>query len=122
MPAFPSTVRYSWNDLEEAPDEIVERTSVERGIPKQRRVASDARIEFTLTLHFNTKAEAAAFETWFYTDIRAGQDWFDFVHPRTGSTVQARVVGGKLGPLRFQNPTRDFSTRQIKVEYWRSAW
>lgn len=120
MAAFP-TVKYAWTDLAEEPDPVVERTPMERGMPKQRRINSDARVQLTLTLHFDTKAEATAFETWFYTDIDAGQDCFDYVHPRTGSTVLARIVGGRLGPLSYQNPTREASSRQLQIEYWRAA-
>lgn len=118
--AFPS-VKYSWAELDEEHDPVVERTPMERGMPKQRRVNSDARVEITLAIHHDSKAEAAAFETWFYDDINAGQDFFDFVHPRTGATVLGRLVGGKLGTLRFGNPTREASTRTLKVEYWRAA-
>ena len=121
MATFP-VVKFDWRDLTEAPDTIVERSEMERGIPKQRRIASDARVEVMLTLHFDTKAEAAAFETWFYTTINAGQAWFDWTHPRTGQVVQARIVGGELGPLKFMQQTLQASSRSIKLEYWRSAW
>ena len=122
MAAFPAWVKYDWRGLGETPDSVVERTQMERGIPKQLRIASDARVEVPITLHFDSKAEIAAFETWFYDDISAGQDWFDWVHPRTGATVQARVVGGELGPLKYLRRTLDMATRTMKVEYWRSAW
>ena len=121
MAAFPTWVKYDWPDLAEAPDSVVERSEMERGVPKQRRVASDARVEMPMTLRFASKTEAANFETWFYTTINAGQDSFDFVHPRTGATVQARVVCGLLGPLRFEQRTLQMSNRAIKLEYWRSA-
>jgi hypothetical protein len=123
MAAFPTTgVRYDWRDLSEATDPVVERAAMERGIAKQRRTNSDARVEIGLTLHFDTKAEAAAFETWFFTTVHAGQDFFDFVHPRLGTTVQARVVGGELGALSYLNPAMAYSRRSIKLEYWRSTW
>lgn len=123
MAAFPTTgVRYDWRDLSEATDPVVERAAMERGIAKQRRINSDARVEIALTLHFDTQAETAAFEDWFYDDINAGQDFFDFVHPRLGTTVQGRVVGGELGPLSYLDPTLGYARRSIKVEYWRSTW
>jgi hypothetical protein len=122
MPAFPSWVKYDWRDLEEAPGAVVERTEMDRGRPKQRRVNSDARVEIALTLHFDSKAQQADFETWFYTDINAGQDYFDLAHPRSGATVVARVVGGQLGALSFLNSTREVATRSIRVEYWLAAY
>ncbi len=121
MAAFPD-VKFDWRDLSEAPDSVVDRTEMERGIPKQRRIASDARVEIPMTLLFDTKVEAAAFEDWFYEDINAGQDFFDFTHPRTGVVVQARVVQGTLGKLQFDQATLQASKRQLTVEYWRSAW
>lgn len=122
MASFPPYVDYGWQDLTETPDTVVERTEMDRGIPKQRRTASDARVEVQLTVHFKTKAQAAAFESWFYDDINAGQDFFDWVHPRLGTVVQARVVGGELGALSFSQRTLEGSSRSLKIEYWRSAW
>lgn len=121
MAAFPD-VRYDWTDLQLAPEAVVERSEVERGIPKQRRIASDARVEVDITVRHDTKTEALAFEDWFYTTINAGQDWFDLTHPVTGAVVQARVVGGQLGPLKFEQRTLQASYRTLKIEYWRAAW
>lgn len=121
MAAFPD-VKFEWRDLAEDVESVVERTAMERGVPKQRRLHSDARVEMPITLHFDTKAEAAAFETWFFDDIDAGQDWFDFTHPRTGVVVTARIVEGKLGALSFLNPALEASKRSLKIEYWRSTW
>lgn len=122
MATFPAWVRYDWRDMTETPDSVVERTEMERGKPKQRRIASDARIEVQITLHFDSSAEVAAFEAWFYDDINAGQDTFDWLHPRTGQVVQANVVGGELGALKFLQRTLQAATRTFKLEYWRSAW
>ncbi len=121
MATFP-TVKYSWRELSEAPEPVVQRSDMERGIPKQRRIASDARVEVELQVFFDTKAEAAAFETFFWTDINAGQDFFTWTHPRTGAVLQARVVNGQLGPLKFSQRTLEASQRGLKLEYWRSAW
>lgn len=122
MATFPPSARYDWRDLSEKPESVVDRTEMERGIPKQRRTASDARVEVAITVHHDTKADAAAFEDWFFDDINAGQAWFDFLHPRLGITVQARIVKGELGELKFVNPTLQVSSRSFKLEYWRSTW
>lgn len=122
MAIWPSGMRYDWRDFSETPEPVVERSEMERGVPKQRRISSDARVELQLTLHFDTTAEIAAFEAWFYTTIKAGQDWFDFPHPRTGATVQARIVGGELGALTYLRRPLDKAKRTVKLEYWRSTW
>lgn len=121
MAAFPN-VKFNWQDLAFTPESVVERSEMERGIPKQRRKASDAREELDLTIYFDTKAEAGAFEDWFFDVINAGQDWFDFPHPVTAAVLQARVVNGELGALKFDQPTLQASRRALKIEYWRSTW
>lgn len=122
MAAFP-TVAYDWADLQEAPDSVVERSEMDRGRPKQRRTNSDVRVQVSMTLHFANAAEVASFETWFYTTINAGQDYFDWTHPRTGVVHQARVVNGMLGPLQYlQQVVTGAARRQLQIEYWRSAW
>lgn len=122
MAAWPSNLKYDWRDMSEAPDTVVERAPMERGIPKQRRTNSDARVELSLTLHFDSSAEVDSFETWFYSTIHAGQDFFDFTHPRTGAALQARIVGGQLGPLSFLQRTLGYAKRSVKLEYWRTAY
>lgn len=122
MATWPAGTKFDWRDYAELPDSMVERAEMERGIPKQRRVTSDVREELHLVLHFFTKAEETAWSAWFDTDIHAGQDFFDFPHPRTGATVQARFVGGTKGELKVANKPMQFATRAIKLEYWRSTW
>lgn len=122
MAALPANVLIEWRDLAESPEPVVERVQMERGIPKQRRTNSDARVEMQVTFHFDSKTIAADFETWFYTDLQAGALFFDVVHPRTGATIQARFVGGDMGTLTFLNPTLTKSKRTARLEYWRSAW
>ena len=121
MATFP-TVKYGWRDLNEGVSPVVAREPMERGMPKQRRVNSDALVELGLTIYFDTLAEVAAFETWFFTDIKAGQDFFDFPPPRGGAVVQARVVGGALGGLIFDQRTLESSKRSLRIEYLRPAW
>lgn len=122
MPAFPTGVKIDWRDFGESPESVVDRAEMERGVPKQRRNASDALVELTVTAHFDTAAEEAAFTAWFFDDIAAGAAWFDWVHPRTGAVLQARFKGGELGPLRVLQKTMQACTRTFKLEYVRPAW
>jgi len=52
----------------------------------------------------------------------AGAAFFDLVHPRTGATVQARVLGGDIGQVRPLG-TRAGSryARSFQLEYVRST-
>lgn len=91
-------------------------------MPKQRRINSDALVTVALTVYFDSKAEAQSFLTWFNSTIHAGQDFFDFTDPLTGSTVQGRIPEGKLGPLMYQQATLEASKRSFKVEFLRAAY
>lgn len=122
MPAFPTNVKYDWRDLAEEPQSVIQRAPMERGVPKQRRLNSDIQVVVSVTVHFDTKAEAAAFETWFYTDIAAGQLFFDWPDPRTGTVYQARIVEGKLGAITYLHRVLEKSKRTFRLEYWRSTW
>lgn len=120
MAAFPN-VKTGWRDRSETTDSVVEVSKMERGVPKTRRIASDARVEIALTVYFDSMAQAEAFDDWFFDDINAGADWFSFTL-RNGSVVQAHIVDGKLGPLKFENSTLGMSNRSVQIEYWRPSW
>lgn len=117
-----AAARYDWRDFSETNESVVERSEMERGIPKQRRIASDARVEVAVTLHFDSTTEISDFETWFYSTVDAGQAFFNWTHPRTGATLQARIVDGDAGALKYLRRALDKATRSFKLEYWRTAW
>ena len=121
MATFPGYVKFDWRNCGEAPSPVVQRSVVERGVAKQRRIAADTIVKQQITLYFDTEANAAAFENWVYTQIGGGVDWFDFTSLRTGGTVQARIVGGDIGTLQPSVRTWARSQRQITIEYLRAA-
>ena len=125
---FPSDVPVVLGSFSEDRSSVVLRSEMERGVPKQRRMASDALVQVKVTLQFKTQAHANTFEAWFDSAAGAGggADWFAWVHPRTGQTVQARVMGGTLGPLTpvhgtwrtgLQRCRRDATFEYIKAAY-----
>lgn len=99
MATFPTYVKIVWPDTSEQHASTVLRSEVERGIPRTRRVAADALVSITVTLQLFTPQRVADFESWFYAHAMAGAAWFDFTHPRTGATLQGRLVGA-FGPVR----------------------
>lgn len=113
--------RYEVDGYEETPQPIVQRTEMERGLAKQRRVATRPVVTVSLTLRFDSPADVAAFEAWFYGPCAAGANWFDWVHPRTGQTVSARIVGGDIGALRTRVGTFARTERSLRLEYLRAA-
>lgn len=121
MPAFPNYVKLGWRDTAEQPQPVVQRSEMERGIAKQRRIAADTVVTVPVTVYFDTKQQAVDFETWVYTSIGGGADWFDFTLPRTGAVVQARIVGGDIGALKPSTKTWVYAERSMKLEYVRTA-
>lgn len=118
MAVFPTTAKILHAGYEESFDPAVVRTEMDRGVPKQRLLNTKVMQELNCTLLFDSAADAASFETWYFTAIgRIG--WFDFTHPRTGATVSARFKDGRLGALAPRNPQQTRFTRDVVVEYLR---
>lgn len=123
MATFPHNLcRIRMGGIAEQAVTTVARSEMERGIARQRRTAADALVSMTLPLVFTSAQASAAFETWFYADALAGAAWFDFTHPRTGSVVQARVVGGDLGALTPMAESFRVAERTLTIEYIRPGF
>lgn len=126
MAVFPTDVKCVMGDYDEDRAPAVLRSEMDRGVPKQRRMSSDVMVTVRVTLQFNSSAHNDTFETWFDSQIGAGTDWFSWTHPRTKSVVQARIVGGQLGPLKPLHGTwrtgLQRCRREATFEYLRSAY
>jgi hypothetical protein len=122
MPAFPTWVQVVPLDSAEQMKPVVLRSEMERSIPKQRRIAADTLGTLPVTAVFQNAQRATEFEDWFFNEAGAGAAFFDWVHPRTGATVQARIVGGDIGQLRplGSRPNSRYA-RSFQVEYVRST-
>lgn len=117
MATFPSYVKLGWRDSGEAAAPVVARSEMERGVAKQRRTQADTVVTVPLTAFFVSDADATSFETWVYTTINGGMDWFDFTSLRTGGTVSARIVSGDIGTLSPSVRTWARSQRSFKIEF-----
>lgn len=122
MATFPSWIQIGWRDMTLTPGNVVQTSELERGRPRSRRIASDARDTLELTLYFNTVEQQTAFESWFDHEINSGTDWFDFTDPRTGAVHQAHFAQGEIGALKFESSTLAHATRTVKLEFMRSTW
>lgn len=120
MAAFPSNLKVLIGTSETA-SPVVIRSEMERGVAKQRRIAADAIVTIPIEVVFQSQQEAADFEEWFYDDIAGGADFFDWTDPRTSTVVQARIVGGQLGPLIPVRERYNLSTRSMTLETVRST-
>lgn len=122
MATFPSYVKLGWRDTGEKPTPVVLRSEMERGVARQRRVMADSLVNVPLTAYFDTAADSMAFESWFNGDALGGAAWFDFTLPRTGTVVEARVVGGDIGQLKPSTKNWAFSERSFQLEYIRPGF
>ncbi|MES1977312.1 MAG: hypothetical protein V4451_04705 [Pseudomonadota bacterium] len=120
MATFPAYVKIGFPQGEETAS-VVLRSEMERGVPKQRRIAADAMVTQETTLYFDTKQHAIDWETWFYEDINGGVDWFDYPDLRTGVTLQARIVGGKPGVLKPATVNWVYAQRTLMLEWLRAT-
>ncbi|MGV7185709.1 hypothetical protein [Xanthomonas axonopodis] len=118
MAAFPLYAGVLYDTLRSSFDPAVMRTEMERGVPKQRVFNTRVLMKLAMTLDFATPVDAVSFEHWYFDDIRR-IGWFDFRHPLTGLTVQARFEGGSIGELRPADGADRPWQRDVVVEFLR---
>lgn len=121
MATFPSYAHVQLRGAGESPSPVVLRSEMERGVAKQRRFAADSVVKVGVAILFRSAADAASFEDWFYDEIAGGADWFDWVNPRGGATVEARIVDGNIGTLQPLSGAWAYAERELVLEYVRSA-
>lgn len=122
MATFPSWVKLVPRDGGERPTPVVVRSEMERGVPKQRRIAADSLVTLGVTAVFDNAAKAEEFLDWFYTDAQAGALWFDFTHPRTGVVESGQILGGDIGELRpLGTQAGSRYVRSFQIQYLRST-
>ena len=118
MSALPSYVIVRPTGYSESHDPAVQRTEMERGMPKQRLLNTQVLMKLHLSLLVRTALEAESFLDWYLLDIkRIG--FFTMKHPRTGATVSVRFENGDIGTLRSLSGTDDLWQREVVVEYLR---
>lgn len=118
MARLPAYVRITMAGYGEDFDPSVERTEMERGMPRQRLINSDVLMQVMVNLIFERKEYCEMFDTWYFEEIeRIG--FFEFRHPRTKQMLNVRFVDGKIGPLVPIKGGFGLTTRQCTVEYLR---
>lgn len=118
MDIFPAQPRLLSASYSEEFDPSVERTEMERGVPKQRLINSQVMCQLKCVVLFDSSEDVAAFEAWYFGQIRR-IGWFTVAHPRTGEALSARFEGGRLGALVPVNNNRRRWRRDVTLEYLR---
>ncbi|MBH1477313.1 MULTISPECIES: hypothetical protein [Bacillati] len=98
METLPVVARITFDGQKRSFDPSIERTEMERGVPRQRLLNSQVLVKQSMNFYFASIADVTAFETWYF-DVIKRIGWFEMVHPYTGLTVKARFENGALGDL-----------------------
>ena len=93
------------------------RSEMESGPPKQAKIKSRVMVTHNVKIYISSKTDYQSFQTWYANDISQGADWFDFVDPISGSTIQARFVGGELTSSPMTAALEQW-TISAKLESW----
>ena len=118
MPQFPVYAEVLFSGYGESFDPNVQRTEMERGVPKQRLLNSQVLVKVQASILFRSSVDVAAFEGWYFSDIkRIG--WFDMMHPRTDQPIQARFENGSIGTLTPLHTLFRVARRDLVLEYLR---
>ena len=118
MATFPPYAEVLFAGYSESFDPSVERTEMERGVPKQRLKNTQVLVKVQASILFRSAADVAAFEDWYFNDLgRIG--WFDLVHPRTDQPIRARFDGGSIGTLVPLTTLFRVARRDLVIEYLR---
>lgn len=118
MAALPSYVVVRMSGYSEQFDPSVERTEMERGMPKQRVLNSRVIVSLQVSLLMETTEQAEDFLDW-YHDVIGRIGFFNMRHPRTGQTISARFPGGQIGTLSSAAGTDHLWQRDVVIEYLR---
>lgn len=94
MATLPSYVKILYQDYSQRRESALLRTEMESGPPKQAKVRSRVMLTRAAKLYLSSKADFQSFEAWYRDDLDEGSLWFNMTDPVSGSTVEARFVGG----------------------------
>lgn len=115
---FPEYAKIQVDSFQESPGAVMQRTTMARGVPKQRRIQSDVLVTVSFSVFLFSLEDQQAFEDWYYVDAGMGTVWFDWLDPCANITRSVRVVANSLGPLRQLEPVAiGLGTRSIQLEY-----
>ncbi|SBV37850.1 P17 [uncultured Stenotrophomonas sp.] len=118
MTQMPESTKVLMEGMVDSFEPSVERTEMERGVPKQRLVNSQVLAKLKVGLYFENSTAADDFEEWYFNTIkRIG--WFQFHHPRNGKLLTVRFEKGEIGELSLLDDSGFDTRRSVTLEYLR---
>lgn len=117
MATLPSYVRILYDGYIEQKETAILRTDFESGPPRQARVKSRTMKTRTVKLFIETKANFLLFETWFAEELQQGALFFNMPDPVSGSTIEARFVGGTYS-AQPMSPAMNLWQIESQIESW----
>lgn len=117
MATLPSYVQISFDGFRIQKESGIIRTEFENGPPRQARFKSRTMRTRAATLFIDSKTDFLAFETWFADDLEQGALFFNMTDPVSGSTIQARFVGG-VYTAQPMSPTMEQWQINCQIESW----
>jgi len=118
MANLPSYVNVLYQGQRRKWDPSVERTEMERGVPKQRLTNSQVLVKQPMSLYFATLDDALQFEDWYFDALdRIG--WFEMIDPIDGTSRTVRFENGSIGELAPDEKEPGDYRRDVVVEYLR---
>lgn len=118
MTQLPSYVKVLLDGSGQQFDPGVIESEMERGLSKLRVGQTKVVQEVSATLHFTSRADAVAFEDWYFNTIkRIG--WFTWLDVLSGTTKTVRFKGGDIGRLTPVTSRYAAAERAVTLEYLR---
>ncbi|MFD2756392.1 hypothetical protein [Comamonas terrae] len=118
MASLPAYVSLLHTGQSESFDPAIIRSDMERGLAKQRVGNSRVVRKLQVSLLFETREDALAFEDWYFNTIkRVG--FFDVKHPLTGAVMPMRFENANIGELTPLTGGYHIASRSVILEYLR---
>lgn len=117
MATLPSYVRILFDGYSQKRESGILRTEMESGAPRQARFKTRVMITRSAKLFIEGKSNFQAFETWFMNDLAGGSLFFNMEDPVSGSTIEARFVGGTYVATPM-SPAMQLWEVQCEIENW----
>lgn len=117
MATLPAYVQILIDGYAQKRESALLRTEMEYGPPKQAKVKSRVMVTRSVKMYVASKVNFQSFETWYRDDINEGSSWFDMTDPVSGSTVNARFVGGGYTATPMSAKMEDWQI-SAEIESW----